>query len=385
MSGDHDRYQRWLDGELDTADTAALSRDLITDPVLADQAARQARLDAALIEVLSGNQLPIMQQARPRLPMWLWPTVAAAAVLVMSVMVWRSTRELPPTPALATRSTATAITTTQQGAEFHWDDGVTITLDPGGEAVLQPDSATRILLRNGRIGATVQPRTTREPVRLATAEMIVEVIGTTFAIAAQPGASEVQVTSGTVHVERRSDNSTVAVGQGQMLSTADFVARSIPLPIWSLDAVAADQTGVTGEVVRDGLPAGWTAGLQAVRLFRGEIYHDRQFVASERTPQLKLRPDDRIELTVSLGKSMRVNVMLSFAYVDGRDSKPLLWSPGVLEAGEHHLAARLSEFLVLAKTPATPSDIMDGTCTLFWIEGLSGSGRLLVSRAEVLR
>jgi len=129
----------------------------------------------------------------------------------------------------------------------------------------KPD--VRVVVSRGQITAHVSPQKSHIPMVFVTPRVSVRVLGTELDLRVVEERTEVAVTEGKVRVTRPSDGAAIEVAAGQMLpvdETGPLVIAAVPsLPDeWQEDFEHGLPPGWTGQLVREGLPAGSHGALQ---------------------------------------------------------------------------------------------------------------------------
>jgi ferric-dicitrate binding protein FerR (iron transport regulator) len=319
---DPDLLDRWLDGE---ADPAALRRWLAEDPERVRELLRRARFRRDLGDLVRSRA---GREAYARRRRWWVPTAAAAAAVVGAAATapwWWPAPSSPGTEAsgiAGTRSLdaqpddprptwrggpAAGEFVAGPGDTLRWPDGSRI--DPAAGTRLLVDAAGRPDLREGRVVATVQPRS--EPFTIAAGDGEVVVLGTRFAVERDATAVQVQVETGRVALGRGGERIQLAAGAVGRLDAAGV--RALPSAAW---AVAPD--------------AAWTGLLRAGGIAQVEKPEDsRRFggtvrwIASPEWPTGAATLDARGTLVLDLSAHRPASV--SVTLVLGRADDPAAW------------------------------------------------------------
>lgn len=222
-----DLIRRHLDGIATSAEAAELDR-LLKDPAAADRFAELSRRDQAFQrhfqeEAAAGR----FRAAVPRRRLW----AAAAALVAAAVLYLVFGREQ-----------------VHRGPHvLRWDDGSSITLLAGAEAVVLDDDPKIVELRTGELEADVAPQ--KSPMVLRTPEAEAVVLGTKFRLS----AARLEVTEGRVRMTRRSDGAAVDVGPGQVARAEAM--KAVPVEVDRFLALYRDlHRPANGYFSRDGVP-----------------------------------------------------------------------------------------------------------------------------------
>lgn len=127
-------------------------------------------------------------------------------------------------------------------ATLGWSDGTSAML--GGGAVVErlPGSGQRLRLDRGELRVQAAPRPVDLPFEITAPDVVVRVVGTTFAVRVENGVSHLAVDEGLVRLTRRADGVSSLLGAGQIA-----MATRLPLPSpvqLSVDHLAAVRTAI---------------------------------------------------------------------------------------------------------------------------------------------
>ncbi|MFM2090894.1 MAG: FecR protein [Planctomycetota bacterium] len=233
-------FARWLDGDLEAADEAALAAALSADPALRAACAGEARLAAALAALHSagrGEAVAAMVVGhlrarsartaarsardavrRVRRP---WPVgwlVAAAVLAVLVGMVLARPDAAGPEPADMAAASAPA-----PERRLDLPGGGTV-LAAAGSALVRDGDGWR--LEQGRVEVSADPRSGSGAVVVRTPEAACRVLGTRFSVVRASGSTAVAVAHGVVAVEGRNGTVVVPAG-GRATATADAITAAL--------------------------------------------------------------------------------------------------------------------------------------------------------------
>lgn len=235
-------------------DPAADPRERRLDLLLA--AYREPDLDRARLAGL-GDRLERSFRARaPRRAWWRRPTAwAAAAALALAVpsALWWTLRPLPMPAATISAATAAIrlgdallaqrtlrllrppglpIRIAGGSARMRWDDGTVLTFEDGAVAGLDDlgDGAKRIRLEAGRLQAEVAPQPDGQPLRIATPQSELTVLGTAFSVETDATGTRLAVSRGSVAIRRQADPAATTVSAGEA-ATATATTRPAARPL----------------------------------------------------------------------------------------------------------------------------------------------------------
>jgi hypothetical protein len=148
-------------------------------------------------------------------------------------------------------------------AQLRCDDGTLLTLGGNTEVALACAGQKRIQLKSGTLSAAVTKQPVGRPLLVRTPTAEVEVLGTLFAVSAQPEATRLDVASGSVKMRRLVDGHAVEVtAQHSAVASLDaqmplVAGAPVMLPSqWSAPLSAPPGNGSKG-AARAGTPAGW--------------------------------------------------------------------------------------------------------------------------------
>jgi ferric-dicitrate binding protein FerR (iron transport regulator) len=308
---DPDLLDRWLDGD---ADPGTLDRWLAEDPARARELLRRARFRRDLGDLVRSRA---GREAYARRRRW-WLPAAAAAVVVGATATAPWWWPAPSSPGTAASGFADARPTWRGGPAagalvagpgdtLRWPDGSRIDPDPG--TILQVDAAGRPDLREGRVVATVQPRSA--PFTITAGDGEVAVLGTRFAVERDAAAVQVQVETGRVALLRGGERIELAAGAVGRLDAAGV--RALPSAAWA----AAPDAAWTGL-----LRAGGIAQVEKPedsRRFGGTV----RWIASPEWPTGAATLDARGTLVLDLAVDRPASV--SVTLVLGRADAPAAW------------------------------------------------------------
>jgi hypothetical protein len=117
-------------------------------------------------------------------------------------------------------------------AQLVFQDDSTVTLVGDSEMTFTGDGQKRFVLRRGLLVAEVSRQPSRRPMQVRTAAAEVEVLGTRFSLAAQPGETSLAVSTGKVQMRRLADGNSVEVSQAQAATaTLDTATKLDPRPL----------------------------------------------------------------------------------------------------------------------------------------------------------
>ncbi len=344
-----DMIVRWELGISEAGDEAELAR-LLHDPAARRIFVRQARIATLLATAPAARARPHAPPPRPqrvtarprRTPVprgrqaLIW--AAAAAVIAIGVLSIPTLRAKPPGLPLSSPAVA-RVAAADSGAQIIGDDGrqrsaqagatlfagdlliagggraelaltddaAELTLTAGGRLRLPTQRSHReFALIEGRMQAQVRPRPIDSPFVVTTPTARVEVVGTSFTVAAQPAATRLHVSSGTVRLVGSdaqllveaglsalsadgitgfapggADADTSIPGAAQVVWRADPMAiagwRAVledPIdggPAWRAVPAEAGNTWVTTEVRTPIARSGWAVGPRTQLRFRYQI------------------------------------------------------------------------------------------------------------------
>lgn len=217
---------------------------------------REPQIDPTRLAALGDRLEHALRKAAPRRAWWRHPMIvaAAAAVIVIAPLgTWWAVRAVP----IPTATLIAALPVIRQGAnpaarpltlvnevaagqpiridggtaDLSWADGTTLTLDDGTAFSLTDagDGAKRIAFTHGRLAANVAPQPRRHPLRIATPQADLTVVGTAFTVETDPGGTRIAVTHGSVAMHRPADAADVAPA---LISSGEVaIASASALPI----------------------------------------------------------------------------------------------------------------------------------------------------------
>ena len=114
---------------------------------------------------------------------------------------------------------------------LRFDDG-SVVVTSGNSMLAFSDLGQKILhLKAGRLSADVTPQASGSPMLIHTRSAILEIVGTSFDIDSDLGATALTVTEGNVRVKRRSDGKLIDVpAQHQVIAAADVDLKIAQIP-----------------------------------------------------------------------------------------------------------------------------------------------------------
>ena len=237
---------------------------------------RSQRIASGVMSVLErdGSTAKPATSRRP----WIWYGGAAAAVLVMAVIAWSTSRAAsePVATLQQIAGNVTVVSHAQPSRAANLDpvilSGDTIQVRGSGSSgvvVFHDGSELRLVgdtrvtcsehgskhvqLHAGSLSASVRPQPAGQPLLVTTADLKVSVLGTQFSVSAVAERTDVRVVEGNVRLTRVSDGSSVEVAGGERAVSAPktelLVEPEQPLQeTWDVDFEA-------------GLPTGWQCGV----------------------------------------------------------------------------------------------------------------------------
>jgi len=292
-----DLLMRHLDGRLSGDDLRALNDILRTDARARDWLREIAAQAVAMGDLARGRRAEPAPGAAPRdvvrLPHWR-PLARAAALVLLAFAGAAGWQFLAARPVVTLAEATGAVLWTggrggariaasagarlrhgpietvgvMASAQLRFRDGTTITLGGNSEAVVSANGRIHIELKSGTLTASVATQPAGRPmvIRTATAEM--EVLGTVFAVEAQPEQTRLNVDEGRVRFRRLVDGravdvvarheAVVSLHAGQPLVAAP---PGVLPDAWIADLASAPAGGSKGEPrAADGVrPARWGA------------------------------------------------------------------------------------------------------------------------------
>jgi hypothetical protein len=114
-------------------------------------------------------------------------------------------------------------------AEVRLTDGTHFTLHGSAEAVFSESGGKKVMLKRGKVTASVARQATGRPLRVRTPAANVEVLGTVFSLEAAPQRTNLSVAEGRVRLRRLVDGREVEVGAEQHVA-ASLVSSDALIP-----------------------------------------------------------------------------------------------------------------------------------------------------------
>jgi hypothetical protein len=235
VTGPDDLIDRVLDGTASPAEVAELHRRLVDDPGV-----RRAWWAAtALRAQLAGlRAAPSSTPAGRRR----WPAVLAAALVLlalgMAALVLARDGSRPAEPARIAGGTVldggagagplpTGRRLVVADLVLVLADGSRLTVDGRAELELGRADGAQLVLHAGRIAGRIAPRPPGDPLRIATGEGAITVLGTRFTLDARAGATVLQVAEGAVRISDRGNRQeTVRAGGAAYMDAAGLALRT---------------------------------------------------------------------------------------------------------------------------------------------------------------
>lgn len=267
LSSDHALLvQAWLEGTLTPAQAAALDTVLTVHPELAAVLAAELRTDAMLRETCAATETAspanVIRGHFTRRRFLTWCAIAAALVVAAlpfaryrltpaasvgafsgPVVIERDGTEFPATAGVELRVGDTLHTRADARAELIFrGERTRLVLEPRTRLALrQMDRGKSFHLRHGTIRADVGPQAADRPVNFVTSRAFATVRGTRFTLAANFGATWLQVDEGLVDISTLATDepATVVVGAGQFAVAAPNVTLEARPAAGKLDALSA--------------------------------------------------------------------------------------------------------------------------------------------------
>lgn len=310
------RLEAYLDERLDAASAAALVEDLrrggpmaaqlraqaafagllaqAADPTDAEAVARavaeridaESRPSALVRSVDRGIGRATRRRSRPARAWRWWPAAAAAAVFAVAALAWSMAG--PATGPVVVGGEGRLADGSAASGRLHpgilveaatvlrlaYPDGSAVALEPGARLRIDGEAdGMRLHLEHGAIEAQIAHQPAGRPCRISTPDCRIEVVGTSFRLAAAEGRSELVMASGEVRVAC-DDGRSLAVRAGERAE----IVPGRPL-------VARPAHAVATALFPDGL-AGWRQldGIWTIRdgVVRGSAPAGRSRLASAR-------------------------------------------------------------------------------------------------------
>jgi ferric-dicitrate binding protein FerR (iron transport regulator) len=134
-------------------------------------------------------------------------------------------------PAPGTRLKSGTLATEGEGAsaQVRFRDGTVLVLGGESEILFRDDGQKRLILQRGTFTAHVAPQPAGRPMLVRTPSAEAEVLGTVFALAAEPTETLLNVQSGEVLLRRLADGQTVHVGESRgVIASLDVTKAMTP-------------------------------------------------------------------------------------------------------------------------------------------------------------
>ncbi|HAT11746.1 MAG TPA: hypothetical protein DCS97_14390 [Planctomycetes bacterium] len=332
-------HQRWLDGIAGDEEMAMLAEAVVRDPDLADDLARQARLDAALARC---RQLAAAAKPTPGRPRWA-RVLPWAAILVagLSTLGWWM---LTP-PAAAQQPMAMTL---GGGSVLTIADGAVLKTEPGAQVHILPDGT--IAVAAGAIEVEGDGTLPKAPI--TTPEAVVQRLGTHLLLHTAGGRTTLDVVHGSARMSRRSDGRQVIVGAGQRADSLNLTLGAALRTVWRWDP-AAEAPGrlLLGRLVRSS--AGFVVRAEPYRGGRGAA--DRVIMQQElrgdggSAPELAV--SDVCEVVLASDTPMRGNIILvAEGSTAGRGAEPLIHSVQIV-SGINRCTIRVADLAIRGVEP----------------------------------
>lgn len=280
----HELVRVLLDEEIGDAELHELAGLLRDDPRAVQRYLACMALDAELRWECGHAAPPVTPADRsrrgPTRTGWAMLGAAAVAAIVIVVAILPGRNEAPVAAAALTLDhvTGDVLIADDDGARLNGEPGrrlptdVTVTTrgpmslarlayDDGAWVLVAGDSVARfagreqktLAIRRGAISASVAPQPAGNPLLATTPHARVEVLGTTFSLAATAEETDLEVAAGTVKLTRVSDGASIVVPSGKRVeasgSSSELVVHD-----------ARPSPDVWGEDFEAGLPAAWLRG-----------------------------------------------------------------------------------------------------------------------------
>ncbi len=254
---------------------------------------RAQRVGQAFAQLPPAVALPVLGRARRRTAVR-----ALALLLVAAPPGWLAWRHTPARDWLAGHRTATGA-----GQALALADGTRLQLDTASAVDIEFDSAQRLIrLRSGAIHVQTapDPQAPPRPLRVATAQGMLQALGTRFTVRQEAGHTRVAVFEGAVEVRpARAPGQVVRVDAGQGAVFSGDLAQS---PVATQESAAAWARGV---LVADNMPLGELVA-ELARYRTGLLRCDPQVAGLRVTGVFSLRDTDRALHNLALGLPVQV-------------------------------------------------------------------------------
>ncbi len=216
-----------------------------------------------------GEQVSATRAANSRLASWSWTVVAAAAVVVMTVLYFQPPHDERPIATVAQPTARVELPiakitglsgslqwtgdggrvldelnvgtellggtvegmTPRSWFELEFNDGSTVTISGNSMLTFSDHGQKMLRLKQGSLSSNVKPQPAGKPMLVYTRSAVLEVLGTQFEVEAETATTILNVSEGSVRVKRFSDGSTVDVPARHRLIAAadrDMLPRPVP-------------------------------------------------------------------------------------------------------------------------------------------------------------
>ena len=217
----------------------------------------------------------------------------------------------------------------QSSTAVVYPDGTRLTLVGDTSLTCGGGASRSVVVHQGTLAASVQPRSGRTPMLLATPTAQVEVLGTRFLIEALANRTDLSVSEGRVRVVRVRDGQTIDVPRGSYAVVSEhekLEARDVPglTPDWAVDFEDGLPSGWgNGELVTEGLPGGSRGGVRTIREEVDDLESGFHWVLRSENAWLQglfaFTKSSHLHLTYKLNRPKWINVFLQTRTADPRD------------------------------------------------------------------
>jgi len=273
---------------------------------------------------------------------WQWGIAAAAAAVLLVSGAWALHQHTPNVGSL-THADGSRLAlqpdiqaTLREPAVLRWP-GEATALRIAADSTLTSHSgpAKRLTLAHGQIEAEVAPQPVGQPLRIATPQGQVEVVGTRFSLDVRDHATLLSVSSGTVAFHGNAAHPGMPVSGGAAAyAGADGAILLLPPETMHIDCA------------QESPRASWF-GLPTATGLAGAPHPDgptwRMVASPESGPLVRLHPRMRVTMDITLTQSCPVGILLLLMTPEGRflENRQVMKT---LAVGHHHLDLPLEQF-----------------------------------------